>query len=252
MTPDDFQEFRHRAVHRLMDLNKDCNERFRIGEWERWDYDLDAGTLVFSEAGAPKVIAQVQVVGTTSTTSKTWLWAWANESLPSGVTTRMSEVRKFGQEKDLPQLTDSTLPDDEYLGWELTAIAAQIIGAKGAYRCPSENGFLYLVYMDLQFADSGAIDWSESTSAIDTIECGQHGSGKQTFVCEHLAANPSQPWFSDVRTASNLWPDAWCSQCNAIYEEQGEWNDTNSGRINIRLLCHRCYESLRSQEKAVT
>ena len=67
MTPDEFHEFRHRAVHELMDLNADCEAKFRIGHWERWVYDLDAGTLIFSESGVPKVIAAIQVVGTTST-----------------------------------------------------------------------------------------------------------------------------------------------------------------------------------------
>jgi uncharacterized protein DUF6882 len=74
MVLEDFEQFRHRAVHALEQLNSNCEEQFRIGHWERWDYDLDSGTLVFSESGAPKVIAQIQAAGTTSKTSRTWLW----------------------------------------------------------------------------------------------------------------------------------------------------------------------------------
>jgi hypothetical protein len=247
MTADEFQAFRHKAVHRLMDLNEDCEHRFGIGHWERWDYDLDAGTLVFSDDGLPRVVAKIQAVGTTSTASKTWLWGWANESLSAGATLCLREVREFGTQEDLPQLTEPNLADDEYLGWELTAIAAQILQAKGAYRCPSENGFLYLLYTDVTFADSVASNTQAVRSDDRIIECRTHGIGQMTFVCEHLAGDPKREWFSDVPTSSKPWPDAWCNECDQIYQEQGEWNDNNSGRIEIKLLCHRCYESLRVQ-----
>lgn len=245
MAPEDFEQFRHRAVHALQHLNSDCEEQFRIGQWERWDYDLDSGTLVFSESGAPKVIAQIQAVGTTSKTSGTWLWGWANESLPPRVTARLRAVRDFGEAEGLHTLTEPKLPDDEYLGWELTAITAQIIDAKGAYRCPGENGFFYLVYTDLKLADPG--DGPPGSEDAEPIECGTHGSGQKTYVCEHLVREPGQEWFSDSSSPSNPWPDAWCAQCDQIYQGQGEWNDNNSGELKIKLLCHRCYESLRAQ-----
>jgi hypothetical protein len=150
MTADEYRDYRHRAVHALMALNKECEERFSIGKWKRWDYDLDAGTLVFSEAGVPRIVAQVQVVGTTSERSKTWLWSWANQSLTRTVTNRMVEVRNFGAENRITELTQASLPDDEYLGWELAAVTAALVGGKGAYRCPSDRGgYLYFVYTDI-------------------------------------------------------------------------------------------------------
>lgn len=45
------------------------------------------------------------------------------------------------------------MPMDEYLGWEMAAITARLIEAKGIYRCPVENGELYVVYTDLKLAD---------------------------------------------------------------------------------------------------
>jgi uncharacterized protein DUF6882 len=150
MSPEDFSEYRDRAVHGLMRLTEECKQRFRIGYWKQCDYDLDAGTLIFSEADSPRIVAQIQVVGTTS--SRTWLWGWANEDFPKAVTERLREVRQFGEDQALSQLTEPQLVGDEYLGWELTAITAQILGASGAYCCPGEHGDLYLVYTDVSFA----------------------------------------------------------------------------------------------------
>jgi hypothetical protein len=149
---EDFVQFRHEAVHELMDLNKKCENGFRISAWPRWDYDLETGTLIFSENDVPKVIASIQVVGSSSSASHTWLWGWANSSIPPHVCNRLSQVRSFGKTEGLTILTTDSTADNEYLGWEMAAITARVIGARGAYRCPSENGFLYFVYIDLRFA----------------------------------------------------------------------------------------------------
>ncbi len=251
LSPEEFKQFRHESVHALSDLNDRCDERFRITSWPRWDYDLNAGKLVFSEEGTPKVIASVQVVGTTSTASNTWLWGWANENFPGSVTARICEVRAFGEREGLPQLTKPALPDDEYLGWEMTAIAARVIGAKGGYRCPYDSGFTYLVYTDLNFADSGADAQPLPAPSHGAVDCELHGLGRPTYVCEHLVAEPKQEWFCDLPTAANPWPDAWCARCDEVYQERGEWNEKNEGRIRIKLLCHRCYESLRRQDPTI-
>ncbi len=172
-----------------MDLNEQCQSEFRITTWPRWDYDLEIGTLTFSDGGVPKVVASILVVGTTSHTSNTWLWAWDNASLPECVKGRMREVRAFGVKEGIQRLTEGAMPDDEYLGWEMTAIAARLLGAKGAYRCPDESGFMYVIYTSVHFAgnDNAATDDPASHA---TIACDVHGTGMKTFVCEHLVVNP--------------------------------------------------------------
>jgi hypothetical protein len=60
-------------------------------------------------------------------------------------------VRAFGELENLPELTQAKRPTDEHMGWEMTAIAAKVLGAKGAYRCPGENGLVYVIYSSLAF-----------------------------------------------------------------------------------------------------
>jgi Family of unknown function (DUF6882) len=127
MNAEEFANFRHSAVHELMRLNKNCEEEFRISSWPRWDYDVDSATLTFSLDGVSKVIASIEVVGTTSITAGTWMWGWANENLPATVTKAMEKVRAFGEQESVTELTQATCPDDEYVAWEMTAIAAQVL-----------------------------------------------------------------------------------------------------------------------------
>jgi hypothetical protein len=243
MNAEQFSDFRHAAVHELMRLNKICEDEFLISSWSRWDYELKRGTLTFSQGEIPKVIASIQVVGTTSTEGGTWLWSWANKNLPTIATKSIAGVRAFGEAENLSELTQCSCPDNEYLGWEMTAIAAKVLGAMGAYRCPVDTGFVYLVFSSVRFAS----DQAETETAPEEVECATHGKGFQTFACEHLISNPAQKWFSSEPDEKQKWPDAWCATCNVFFEQENEWNEKNESNTTIKLLCHHCYERLRSQ-----
>jgi hypothetical protein len=245
MEPEQYSTFRHEAVHRLKDLNKKCEEEFRISSWPRWDYDFDRGTLTFSQDGQPKVVASIQVVGTTSISGGTWLWGWANQHIPPCATQELVKVRSFGEIQKLSELTQAKQPDDEFLGWELTAVAAKVLGAKGAYRCPGENGFIYLIYSSLAFAS----DLPDAGLESNRLNCSTHGVGFTTYVCEHLLADPAQKWFSAEINDDNKWPDAWCTACDVFFQQEGEWNERNESKRKIDILCHHCYETLRPRQK---
>jgi hypothetical protein len=81
------------------------------------------------------------------------------------------------------------------------------------------------------------------TDDADDVTCEEHGTATATYVCSHLATNPVQRWHSDRASKDNPWPDAWCNQCNAMFLREGEWNDRNSDEVDLRILCHHCYEA---------
>ena len=151
-TPDWYADWRHDAVHELMAKQAEMGERYQTNAWPRYDYDVDAGTLIFSDPSGPKVVADIQIVGTTA--KKDWLWSWANSHWPTSCTEDLQRVRAFGDEHGIDELTAETLEDDDLnsLGWEMSAIAAKILGAVGAYRPPRENGGgLFLIYRSIRF-----------------------------------------------------------------------------------------------------
>jgi hypothetical protein len=247
LSPEEYEEFRAQAYQSLVQMNELCKQEFKLGSWQRWDYELDAGTLTFSSDGVPRVIATIQAVGSTSNKSATWMWGWANRGLPAKVTDQLYKLKQFGEHEKLSQFTEEMIPGDEDVGWEMAAVATRILRGKGVYRCPSKNGFLFLVFMDICFIDTDKSSESKRAAVRAKITCASHAAGFQTFVCQHLAEDPLQQWFSDTPSESNPWPDAWCKICNEAFKEQGEWNDQNEGRMKIKLLCHRCYESARAK-----
>lgn len=154
-SPDWYRDWRHDAVHQLQEKNARLKSEFRLGTWPRFDYDVDSGTLIFSQHGVAKVVAEIQIVGTTSFKAGNWLWSWANSHWPADRVTDARLVRAFGEEHGICELTHENVEDADLnaLGWELTAVAARVTDAIGTYRPPrEEGGGLYLTYKSMAWA----------------------------------------------------------------------------------------------------
>jgi hypothetical protein len=94
-----------------------------------------------------------QFVGTISTETGTWLWAWENPSMDPATWQAILEVRRVGESLGIAQLTTPKWTADADDGWEMTSISAFVLQAKGVYRTPrDEGGFTYMVIT--------AIDWT--------------------------------------------------------------------------------------------
>jgi hypothetical protein len=137
-------------AHNLLSEKQDAiMAEYKIGEHERFDWDQESGTLIFSNNGKKAVIAKVQFVGSVSTKSDTWLWSWANSTVLDNVKNQMHKVREFGQSKNYDALINDKWSADEVDGWEMTSITSYVLNAKGAYRTTDKTGFTYMVITDI-------------------------------------------------------------------------------------------------------
>ena len=146
----DYPKALREAVHALTDLNEVVNAKFGIMAWERFDYDLAARTLTFSHKGRPRVVAEIQLVGATD---HGFLWSWANASLwPAGCFEDALKTKAWGEANGVTDLTTPRLNGDPTnLGWGMTAMAAKITGAVGAYRPMDGDRSLFLLYRSIAF-----------------------------------------------------------------------------------------------------
>jgi hypothetical protein len=152
----EYKTYAHARVHEWMANNKIWLERFAINSYPRWDYDPSADQLKFSQDGRLRVVADVVTIGGVDNQGTQWEWTWGNPNHPDSSRIPMQAVREFGMEKEWARLTTLFLENDEYLGWELSSIAAHILGAEGIYRCPDSNepgNFTYLAVMSTHFSD---------------------------------------------------------------------------------------------------
>lgn len=147
-----FAELLEEAIAYLEDKQKALQEDFGISDYDRFDWNQGSGQLVFSQGGERRVVADIVFVGSTATRSGTWLWSWANDSFLESLRAPLREVRRYGLENGFLKLASARWPAEESDGWEMTAIAAHLLGAAGAYRTPSDNGFTFMLLMEVGWA----------------------------------------------------------------------------------------------------
>lgn len=125
----------------------ELRDQFGLESYDRYHWNAAAGQLTLSTDGQVQLIAGVQMVGSVSTRSHTWLWSWANRHLEPFLKQDARRVRAYGEEHRLLKLASARWSADEIDGWEMTAIAAKLLDAKGAYRLsyPEEGQFWYMV-----------------------------------------------------------------------------------------------------------
>ena len=151
-TPNETKEFEKLSKISYEYLNlkqKEVEEKYGIGKYENWFYDQEKGTLTFSDKGIDKIIIKYEEVGSISKISKTWLWSWANPHLEEQIKTEINLVKEYGENNKVEKLIKRKWNADEYDGWEMTAISAYLMKAKGAYRVPTEKTFSYMIYKEI-------------------------------------------------------------------------------------------------------
>ncbi|AZO14541.1 MAG: hypothetical protein E5V79_01930 [Mesorhizobium sp.] len=155
MQPDWYPAWRDEAFEQLTAKNARLAKDFRLGNWSRYDYDLTAGKLVFSDQSGVKVVSEIQIAGSTSAKAGNWLWAWANSNWPPEFITDAQSARSFGKKHGISELTRDYVTNEDLnaLGWELTSVVTRICNACGAYRCPPDDGVgLYLILKTISWA----------------------------------------------------------------------------------------------------
>ena len=59
-------------------------------------------------------------------------------------------MRTFGETERFANLTVPKWPANEANGWEMTAVAAKVLDAPGAYRTPNDTGFFFMLLNDVR------------------------------------------------------------------------------------------------------
>jgi hypothetical protein len=127
-------------------------QQHKLTGYDRWDWNQEAGQLLFSQAGQRRLFADVVFVGGLSIRTNTWLWSWANPFTEESVKSKTREVRRYGEKQHILKLACARWSATEQDAWEMTGAAALLIGALGVYRIPSDNGFTFMLLTSVNWA----------------------------------------------------------------------------------------------------
>lgn len=130
---------------------------WHLGEEESWQFDMASGQLGLTFQEGQQVTMPAQVVGTYNPKSKTFLWGWANPSVPAALQAAALKVKAYGEEHGVLSLTQGETAASEDLTWEFLALAVRLENAQGAYRPEIGKGRrLCLCFGEVSFARQDA------------------------------------------------------------------------------------------------
>lgn len=238
--PMKYEKYASKLCKQLMKYQDEFRDRYKIDDYGSWYYEQANETLrLYSED--KEIYFKYIPVGTFSRNTNTWLWAWANIDSVEPRRLATLKVKAFGEKKKYSNLIEAHFGGDEYTGWELTAIAFDIVGAIGTYRVVSDHLEKYFLLTAL--IDKPAAELDED----DLIECEQHGKLRYAFVCQHLNAQNKTGFEEAFETFPGMDLDeeddfqAWCSECEKQRIQTNSWTDESMKFANIKLVCEGCY-----------
>jgi hypothetical protein len=109
-----------------------------LGSAQRWELDQTNGLLTwyFPDRTAT---APAQIIGTWLPATRSWLWAWANNSIPPALTRDSRAVRDWAEEHGHASLTAPKIEADKERAAMMAAFAVRVSGATGFFRGTGES-----------------------------------------------------------------------------------------------------------------
>ncbi|ADI04603.1 hypothetical protein SBI_01482 [Streptomyces bingchenggensis BCW-1] len=127
-------------------------ERFGLSGDVQYDWSMDDAQITWSRDGEVFLTGRLTMIGSVSLAQQTWLWSWANESLPHAVLGDIERVRQFGEENDYPVLPWPGFNYHPELVAEARMAAASVLDAEGLWTESMDDGQLHFMVHNLVFA----------------------------------------------------------------------------------------------------
>lgn len=146
-----FRALLDHASARTRDRQVEAQRRFDLGGYERWGADYDAALFTLGSGPHTGIVAELQIVGTFSKQSDSWLWSWGNEAFGERLVHRIARLRAFGEVRGIPRLSERYHDAvEEVDGWELTSLARYLLAGDAVYRAPMDHRLVFMVLFNLR------------------------------------------------------------------------------------------------------
>jgi hypothetical protein len=136
MNDEEFELFLTNANTELKEKQAHLTAVYGFGSHKRWMFENDKAKLQFFNHADQLVIeADIIDIGSYSPGASTWKWAWAYESINPVLKIESLRIKELEEITNLVVFGEQKAFDaDEYLAWELAAMAVKHLNALGCYR----------------------------------------------------------------------------------------------------------------------
>lgn len=151
MNTDEFEAYVAESREIAQQHMQQAREEYGLGTFKHYEIDLPSASIRFlDEDKTERVRADIQVAGSWSSSSQSWMWPWDNPSLPTKARSRMKKVQAFGAKEGLPFLLAPVQPCDEGTAWSMASVGARLLEAECLYRAPGARSDMFLLLFKLE------------------------------------------------------------------------------------------------------
>ncbi|MCC3156217.1 hypothetical protein LJ737_03160 [Hymenobacter sp. 15J16-1T3B] len=147
MTPAELETTPCKSVQQLLErygaiAYDKQNDLFDVIGENSWSFDMAAGTISFG----PALVFPVQILGTFSHSSESWLWAWANtqSGIPERLLTQARQLKTYGEEQEIDLLKHDAVDAEEDDLHLIGSIASGLFDASGYYLADYGQGIMLI------------------------------------------------------------------------------------------------------------
>jgi hypothetical protein len=140
------------ATHEIQRLQEASQNRWGWNAMANWNFDDKASTLTFSDRTRPSIIADVRLVGSYSTKTSTFQWAWQTFDECASEARDIARLCIFGEVRGLSKLTTPNWKCDEAEGWAMASLAGYVLGTDALYRAPFDHQRWFMLLSNLRHA----------------------------------------------------------------------------------------------------
>ena len=138
------------ATEHLRAVQDEADKKWRFLTFPRWDFDADRRTVTFSGNGSRRLVADVRLVGSYATKSSSFQWSWVLYAHDEPMIDGIVDLPAFGEVRGIERLTTRYWDCEIVEAWEMTAIAAHILGCDAVYRAPFADLYWFMLLSDFR------------------------------------------------------------------------------------------------------
>ncbi|NVB84031.1 MAG: hypothetical protein HOV81_36990 [Kofleriaceae bacterium] len=145
LSEDEASKLFHHAVHAAQAIQEQSQAKWNWHTMARWDYSVESLTLTMSDPDRPTLVADLRLVGSYSTNTNTFQWAWETCGDCAPEAAASARLRELGTVRGISKLATPNFACDEDEGWKMASLAAYVLGADSLYRAPSKHLQIFML-----------------------------------------------------------------------------------------------------------
>lgn len=124
-------------------------ERYGLSGDVQYFWSMDDARITWSRDEQVFLTGRLTMIGSVSVPYQSWLWSWANDSIPRPVLGDIEQVRRYGEANSFPALTNPGFHSHPEDVAEARMVAASVLDAEGLWTDSDDEQQLHFLVHDL-------------------------------------------------------------------------------------------------------